>query len=100
MEDREMGIEEKLEKFREQAIQGFVKNCYDAFDVLVKEGIPEDSDHESLMEILKASRKILALFEAHEDYEKCKVLSNILEMEFPSWDTTPDRNYIKELGLS
>ena len=42
---------------------------------------------------------MLALFEIREEYEKCKVLSNIMEMEFPGWDTTPDRNYIKELEI-
>jgi hypothetical protein len=100
MEDHETDIEEKLERYRRGAIQNFIDNCYVAYDMLVKEGVPEDSDHESLMEILKASRKMLALFEVREEYEKCKVLSNIMEMEFPSWDITPDRKYIEELEIS
>jgi hypothetical protein len=99
MEDHETDIEQKLEEFRRGAIQNFIDNCYKGYDVLVEEGIPEDLDHESYMEILKATRKMLALFEIREEYEKCKILSNIMEMEFPGWDTTPDRNYIKELEI-
>lgn len=97
-EENDFDIENALESVREGAIQVWIKNCYIAFDTVLEEGIDTD-DASERMEILTALRKVLALFEVREEYEKCQKLSWILECEFPGYDTTPDRNHIESLGI-
>lgn len=99
MEEQEFDIENTLEEIREASIDLWVKNCYKAFDMLKERGVDTD-DFGEREEIREAGRKMLALFEIREEYEKCKELSWILEREFPGFETTPNRDYIDNLGIA
>lgn len=96
--EQEPDVEDLLNKFREEAIGKFVEACYEAYALLMNEGIDEEEFAER-EEIRKALRKMLALFESREEYEKCKDVAWILESEFPGFETTPDYDYIQEMGL-
>ena len=96
--EQEPDVEDLLNKFREAAIVKFVDACYEAYDLIIKEGVNEE-DFSEREEIRKALRKMLALFESREEYEKCKDVSWVLESEFPGFETTPDYEYIQEMGL-
>jgi predicted component of type VI protein secretion system len=98
LEQGESRIEELLNTFRKNSIQQFVDSCYEAYDLIKKEGIKEEA-YEDREEIRKALRKMLALFESREEYEKCSEVSWILESEFPGFETTPDHAYIEEMEL-
>jgi len=91
-------VEVILEKFRKEAIQKFIDACYEAYDLIKRDGVDAE-DFEDREEIRKALRKMLALFESREEYEKCKDVAWILESEFPGFETTPDYDYIQEMGL-
>ena len=91
-------VEVILEKFRKEAIQKFIEACYEAYDLIKKDGI-EAEEFSEREEIRKALRKMLALFESREEYEKCKDVAWILESEFPGFETTPDYAYSEEMGL-
>ena len=91
-------VEVILEKFRKEAIKKFIEACYEAYDLIKKDGI-EAEEFSEREEIRKALRKMLALFESREEYEKCSEVSWILESEFPGFETTPDRAYIEEMEL-
>jgi hypothetical protein len=89
---------EAMKKERKESLLRFRENCYLAYDTVKESGIPED-DYSEREEIRTALRKVLALFELDEEYEKCKDLSWIMEKEFPGHDTTPDREFINNLEL-
>jgi hypothetical protein len=97
-QEQEPDVESLLNRFREEAISKFVEACYEAYDLIIKEGVNEEEFSER-EEIRKALRKMLALFESREEYEKCKDVAWILEREFPGFETTPDYAYIEEMGL-
>ena len=97
----ELDIERYLDQEREEAIQFFLESCVSAFDEVKLHGLGflEEADHKEREEVRTALRKTLAVLEMREEYEKCKILSNLMELAFPSFDTTPDREYLRELGL-
>lgn len=98
MDNSDNRIERALHTIRKSAIKQFVDSCYEAYELIRKEGIKEES-FEDREEIRKALRKMLALFESREEYEKCSEISWILESEFPGFETTPDHAYIEEMEL-
>jgi hypothetical protein len=91
-------VEVMLEKFRKEAIQKFVEACYEAYELIRISGVDAE-EFEDREEIRKALRKMLALFESREEYEKCKEVAWVLESEYPGFETTPDYNYIQGMGL-
>ena len=56
-------VEVILEKFRKEAIQKFIDACYEAYDLIKRDGVDAE-DFEDREEIRKALRKMLALFES------------------------------------
>jgi hypothetical protein len=96
----EFDIEEALNKCREKAISNFIECCYDALQVIIdSEGVVDEEDEEERKEILKAMRRMLALFETLEDYEACQITALVMESEFPEEERTPDYDYIGELDI-
>lgn len=94
-------IEEALNKCREEAVGKFIEACYEALATIIQDdGVIEEEGVEERKEILKAMRRMLALFETLEDYESCQITSLVMENEFFEEDRTPDYEYIKELDLA
>ena len=99
--EEDFDIEEALNKCREEAVAKFVEACYEALATIIQDdGAIEEEEAEERKEILKAMRRMLALFETMEDYEACQITSLVMENEFFEEDRTPDDEYIKELDLA
>lgn len=97
----EFDIEDALNKCREEAVAKFIEACYEALGVIIADdGVIEEEDEGERKEILKAMRRMLALFETMEDYEACQITSLVMENEFFEEDRTPDYEYIKDLDLA
>lgn len=97
----ELDIERYLDQEREEAINFFIESCEAAYEEVMKYGLGflDESNHQEREEVRTALRKTLAVMEAKEEYEKCRELSLKMEFAFPGFDTTPDREYVRELGL-
>jgi|LauGreDrversion4_2_1035121.scaffolds.fasta_scaffold449425_4 hypothetical protein len=97
----EFDIEEALNKCREKAVAGFVDACYEALQTIIdSDGLIEEEGEQERGEILKAMRRMLALFEILEDYEACQITSLVMENEFFEENRTPDYGYIQELDIA
>jgi hypothetical protein len=96
-----LDLEKQINQEREEAIRFFIQSCFEAYNEVMEHGLDflddEGYEFQEREEVRTALRKALAVLERHEEYEKCRELSLKMEFAFPGFDTTPNREYVREL---
>jgi hypothetical protein len=89
---------EDLEKsIRERSKKDFIEGCYQAYDILLKDGSKAITQTE-LPAIQKAINRMTAFFIINEEFEKCQFLKNFVKENMPDFEITPDETIEKDLN--
>jgi len=76
-------------ELRKAEILEFVNGCYDAYDMIVRDGVNVITEAGET-EIKKAISRMTALFTVKEEYEKCRFLVEFAKINLPNFNVEPD----------
>jgi hypothetical protein len=96
-EYQDHGPEEIQRDLTERAKKDFMEGCYQAYDILVKDGGSALLEAE-LPSIQRAINRMTAFFIIREEFEKCQFLKNFVKENIPGFEITPDETIERDLN--
>lgn len=80
-----------------RAKKEFMEGCYQAYDILVKDG-PDALSQAELPSIQRAINRMTAFFILQEEFEKCQFLKTFVNENIPGFEITPDESIERDLN--
>jgi ferritin len=98
-DDDEMdhGSDELHKQLTERSKQEFIEGCYQAYDLLVKDG-SKTLEEAEISSIQKAINRMTSYFIMQEEYEKCQFLKRFVDENMPGFEIVPDETIQKDLN--
>jgi ferritin len=96
-DETDHGSDELHKKLTERAKQEFIEGCYQAYDLLVKDG-SKTLEEAEISSIQKAINRMTSYFIMQEEYEKCQFLKRFVDENMPGFEIVPDETIQKDLN--
>lgn len=96
-EYQDHGPDEIERDLTERAKKDFMEGCYQAYDILVKDG-KGALDEAELPSIQRAINRMTAFFIIKEEFEKCQFLKTFVNENIPGFEITPDETIERDLN--
>ena len=96
-EYQDHGPDEIERDLTERAKKDFMEGCYQAYDILVKDG-KGALDEAELPSIQRAINRMTAFFIIKEEVEKCQFLKTFVNENIPGFEITPDETIERDLN--
>lgn len=97
-EELERRGKELQKQLQSKARQEFIQGCYQAYDILEKQG-EKALEQGDLNSICRAIDRMMTLFLAREEYERCSFLKKYVERNIPGHVITPDPVVTEQMNL-
>lgn len=94
LEERSRQLQSKL---RERARKEFIEGCYTAYGILERDG-QKALQQGDLGSICRAINRMMSLFLAREEYERCNFLKKYVETYIPGHSIDPDPVVSRQLN--
>lgn len=91
------GSDELHKRLTERAKHEFIEGCYQAYELLVKEG-PKTLQEAEISSIQMAINRMTSYFIMQEEYEKCQFLKRFVDENMPGFEIVPDVTIQKDLN--